>query len=396
MMTLEQEILKSNPNDFSVVYKNTRKKIDEINSIGLLSGYLTESDEVLKICEENDIKQSDVVVYSAFRHLLTHPKISMNDAKDIFSVICRIPKKKEKKFFDRKVMEWVATQAAKKFYQPLRNLNYEISSDLNPSYKISEYYIFRIIDLFVSNLDIKQDPDLNRKIIEEYIKRNDYPNLIGHFCVAAILDDRLLDEFIQIINEKKLCKIFSYHLTNTIMVGAHYLIRHGKGEVLINVSEEFMTMTNEVIEESTEKTKTEVQSYMEEIEDLQKKIDAVNSDLKFFEEENARLILENASLRNKMILKNKKVLVIGDRGRMSHYRDLVEMYGGEFSFIDGIEESMRSRTSVLRSDLVFYFTAHAKHKTEFPIKNIESVKIIKVEKTGMASLERAILNLCKS
>ena len=129
------------------------------------------------------------------------------------------------------------------------------------------------------------------------------------------------------------------------------------------------------------------------------KSNAVEAQLR---EENQRLKLinnvltmENSILKKKPVLSGRRVLVIGDVGRKVGYREIIEKYGGEFSFLDGIEDATKVKHAADSCDVIFHITWYGFHTIDDQIRASNNRNVIKIQQCGLKGLEDAVIHLGK-
>jgi hypothetical protein len=126
------------------------------------------------------------------------------------------------------------------------------------------------------------------------------------------------------------------------------------------------------------------QRYLEMIEDLTKRLNNL-------EKENMEL--KNKSMKKTSPLNKKKVLVVGDTGRKDSYRKIVEQYGGDFDFIDGVFDKEKISLVSESADIAILVIPRMKHTISNALK-INKVPMIFVNNAGISAFEDVVDNYC--
>ena len=120
-------------------------------------------------------------------------------------------------------------------------------------------------------------------------------------------------------------------------------------------------------------------------------IDDLTQRLNHLEKENAEL--KNKSMKKTSPLNNKKVLVVGDTGRKESYKKIIEQYGGNFDFIDGVFDKEKISLVSESADIAVLVIPRMKHTISNALK-VNKVPMIFVNSAGIGAFEDVIDNYC--
>lgn len=109
------------------------------------------------------------------------------------------------------------------------------------------------------------------------------------------------------------------------------------------------------------------------------------------EKENGEL--KNTSMKKTSPINGKNVLVVGDTGRKESYRQIVEQYGGEFEFIDGIFDKDKVSFASEKADLAILVIPRMKHTISNVLKS-QKVPVIFVNSAGIGTFQEVVDNYC--
>lgn len=94
------------------------------------------------------------------------------------------------------------------------------------------------------------------------------------------------------------------------------------------------------------------------------------------------------------ILEGKKVLVIGDSPRREAYRQLVELAGGEFDFVDGFGKNAQAIERFGWAEGILLVTAYVEHAKWYALKaRVDMDKLVMVNRAGIAAVNEGIQDL---
>jgi hypothetical protein len=167
------------------------------------------------------------------------------------------------------------------------------------------------------------------------------------------------------------------------------------GVLRLSKKERYDVFINKELLEMAEYMSKEKQQIMESFQSDEKKylamIDMLTNQLNQLEKEN--LDLKNQYPSKKLPLKSKNILVIGDTGRKDSYKEIVEKYGGNFDFMDGIYEPEKISSLVDKTDLAILVIPRMKHSVSNILKS-KKVSTIFVNSAGISSFEEVMDNYC--
>ncbi len=145
----------------------------------------------------------------------------------------------------------------------------------------------------------------------------------------------------------------------------------------------------------TEYAKKEKESIINSFSnDERKYVDLINTlTEKINQLEKEKRELEKESFKRTLPLSNKNILVVGDTGRKDSYKEIIERYGGNFNFIDGIFETEKINLLCEKTDLAVLITTRMKHKISNVVKS-NGVPSIFVNSAGIQSFEDVISSYC--
>jgi hypothetical protein len=209
--------------------------------------------------------------------------------------------------------------------------------------------------------------------------------LLSYLCFDN--DDR--DKILTAIKSKSeflLEKVrFQIELYFDFSVGVLRLAKKERYEVFVDAE----------LVEISEYVKKEKEALMETFSNDEKKyldiIELLTSRLNQLEKENSEL-KGNGVIRS-LPLKSKRILVVGDTGRKDSYREIVEQYGGNFEFMDGIFEPEKISFMSEKADLAILVIPRMKHSVSNTLK-VKKIPTIFVNSAGVSSFEEVVNNYC--
>ena len=91
-------------------------------------------------------------------------------------------------------------------------------------------------------------------------------------------------------------------------------------------------------------------------------------------------------------LVGRRVLVVGDEGRQSEYRAIIEELGGEFAFLSGYGNPNELKARARSADLICFVTAWASHRMWLQAKKGEGggAQVVPVPQAGALQFRRAV------
>jgi hypothetical protein len=120
-------------------------------------------------------------------------------------------------------------------------------------------------------------------------------------------------------------------------------------------------------------------------------IENLTSRLNQLEKENGEL--KNTSMKKTSPINGKNVLVVGDTGRKESYKEIVEQYGGNFDFIDGIFDKEKVGVVSERADIAILVIPRIKHTISNILKS-HKVPVIFVNSAGIGTFQEVVDNYC--
>jgi ATP-dependent phosphoenolpyruvate carboxykinase len=112
------------------------------------------------------------------------------------------------------------------------------------------------------------------------------------------------------------------------------------------------------------------------------------------------LVLEDKTTKNTDVidnlnkLKGRRILVVGDDEHMSHYRGIVELYGGVFDFAEGFDKNASVTGKLSSSDGVLLVSGYISHSKYYAIRNkISSARMEYVNNRGLATFRQKLDDL---
>jgi hypothetical protein len=185
------------------------------------------------------------------------------------------------------------------------------------------------------------------------------------------------------------CKAnFVYALNREVTMVGTLLSKYGKGKEVEILAEQTIELSNDAVDEANRhvaELQDNFRTYEEEISILRKELASAHHTI-------SELRLQVSEFNNQLILDGMKVLVVGDAGHNTGYREIVERHGGEYDFTCGVTtkgaSAIRKATS---ADIVFLVTAWAHHQVTNAIKDFSN--IVPVNSAGIDTFERVVLSL---
>jgi hypothetical protein len=120
-------------------------------------------------------------------------------------------------------------------------------------------------------------------------------------------------------------------------------------------------------------------------------VDNLTIRLNQLEKEN--LELKSTSMKKTSPLKDKNVLVVGDTGRKESYKQIVEQYGGNFNFIDGVFDKEKINMVSESADVAILVIPRMKHTISNSLKT-HKVPMIFVNSAGIGTFQSVIDEYC--
>lgn len=333
---------------------------------------------LLETVKDEGVETSHIVIYTSFLYTILQ-LYSEGDKKYIVEQFFKIPKKKLNDFHSQKTNTWIASQMAKVFYKPAHTLN---SKELQDSFPLKAYQfmLMKTIQFHTEVYSREEGYNMQLQMMSEKT-----PHAIARYFLTLFITypEKLLD-FLDKVAEFNLQNNFAYYINEEINWAVMQLLKFGKNKELIDFTGGMFDVASETIKENQENIQKEREEYSAIIKEYEKEI----SELK---NKNNQLQIENSKLKGKPILTDLKVLVIGDTARREGYTKVIEKHGGDFSFIDGVEEATKSRKEAMKVDLVFHITTYGFHIVSNQLKGFENV--VYVNNDGVQSLEQEVLKL---
>ncbi len=367
------------------------KQIDSKDFLNLMPLLSDTTKEFLNICDKSDIKRSHVIIYTTFTNLIL-AQIEPKVGERLLSKFAKIPPKKRTSIRSPKTLKWMYTKLARLFYQPLSHSNLDDEEKYYfghiPCFELMGHYVAKFFKETMSYTD-------NLDAIEDLVKRKRPFELTKGFlgCYFSYEDDYVISECLEKVIDNHLLETFTERLNEEITSSCGYLMKFAKKDNKLDDYIEELDMAQELLEETAENIVRERDQYSKLIQEYEQTIQSKQQILEKYKLQYSMLQMKNAHLKDNPLLKGLSVLVIGDTSRKLGYKKVVEDYGGEFEFIDGIEEGKHSRRMALKSDIVFHLTDYSKHIVSNKIRDLPH--IVYVDRTGLDSLEQAILE-CES
>lgn len=167
------------------------------------------------------------------------------------------------------------------------------------------------------------------------------------------------------------------------------------GVLRLSKKERYDVFINQELLEMTDYIGKEKKQIMDSFESDERKyldmIEVLTTRLNYLEKEN--LELRSKYPAKNLPLKSKNVLVIGDTGRKDFYKGIVEKYGGNFDFMDGIFEPEKISSLVDKTDLAILVIPRMKHSVSNILKS-KKVSTIFVNSAGISSFEEVMDSYC--
>jgi hypothetical protein len=340
---------------------------------------------ILEICKENEIDESHIIIFSAFLQMLLGTPA--DGSQKLLSHFVKIPKKKLKNYHSANTKEWIFRHLSKMFFQPITKMNIKDEEKFDfPNLCVYHFMAYFLVKKYT---ETNSEDDIIEKF-SIYLHHKAYSDLAS-FMLGVLFthsDTDLFDALMEQINKNNIFHAFIYHLNVEIERSCVFLLKYGKKTTFISLGEEAYQLADDTINEALTNVIKERDEYMQVIQEYNHKIALLENELGQYKEKYHNLQVEYSRLKNNPVLSQLKVLVIGDTRRREGYKRLVEKYGGEFNFIDGIEEDTKARQSSLKVDLVFHIISYSSHVVYEQIKDLSH--IIYVNNAGLASLENAI------
>jgi hypothetical protein len=121
-------------------------------------------------------------------------------------------------------------------------------------------------------------------------------------------------------------------------------------------------------------------------------VDSLTSKLNQLEKENAQL--RNKSMKKTSPINGKNVLVVGDTVRKEGYKKIIEQYGGNFDFVDGIFDKEKIMLASESADVAVLVVPRIKHTISNFVK-ANKIPIVWVNNAGISTFEDKIDQYCQ-
>ncbi len=247
------------------------------------------------------------------------------------------------------------------------------------------FMCLEIVDFF------KKKPNFNlEKRFVDLIDENNTPAVALHYVLSYIISEeeerKKLKQHIEERGELFKQKIkFHIEMYYSFAIDILKLAKPERYELFVD--EQLVQITDHIKIEKEALLNSFIsdeQKYLQMIDDLTMRLNQL-------EKENMEL--KNTSMKKTSPLNNKKVLVVGDTGRKDSYRQIVEQYGGNFDFVDGIFEKEKISTLSESADVAILVVPRIKH-TVSNILKANKVPVIFVNSAGIGSFEEVVDNYC--
>lgn len=381
--------------ELTELHREIAQLVESLNKLKVLERLPITSEankQLLRQAEDVGVAHSHVVIFISFIHL-TLNLLDAKSSKEILREFITIPKKKEQNFKDSKVQHWIMVQLAKNFYKPFNKLKNKgdfkyLSSNL--------YFYHHMVFILTAFLD--NDKKRN-ELYEEHVKMiedKDYMWVTRFLMVLLLITEKSLDtvlDFIAKIHESNSASNFMYYINDDIKAFTMFLVKYGKNQVMVDFNEEFVEMADNTVRENLENIVKERDEYSKIVSDYEMKISELEKENNKLRSQLNIIQIENSTLKDYPILTNLKVLVIGDTGRKTEYKKIIEKHGGHFSFLDGIDEAHKAGHEANKADLILHIVAYSKHTATRQIEEMNNV--VPVNRAGLGHVEEAINNLKK-
>lgn len=212
------------------------------------------------------------------------------------------------------------------------------------------------------------------------------------FACMYTKDYAMIEKVYSTIIKNKNAKLFEACLLDDFIDIVRCILK-AKGVELSNDGFEEKERYRELCDENQEKIDLMAKEYNKIIDGLKSKIAELS---------NENTLLKNQlELKNKEIerltemnkLRNKNILLIGDKPNRQKYEDTIRKYDVKnYTFLDSFEDHSRIVSVASNSDYVFHLTEKSKHNVSNLLKSCNA-NVVMVEKNSQIALENAICNL---
>lgn len=363
-------------------FESVESIFDTINKLDFqkLLGTSNQIERLLLTTEEDGVSKSHICIFTGYLHLI-HNLYNPEDVKRSIDQFINIPKKKQQKLFDRKTKEWIVIQLAKVFYKPLYQMKkLPDAHRIDRSFKVYHLMALSVVQFHSKNYSAQESLDIHIEFLKDK-----YYNSSSKYLLSLLFAQP--ENFYKYLDEIKNLNLFNnlkYYLNEEINRNSLLLLKYGLNKTLVDFNEEVLEMADSTVQENLENIKSERDEYAQRLIEYEKNISILKK-------KNSELQIENSKLKNNPILTNLKILVIGDTQHREGYKKIVENHGGDFSFLDGVEEASKSKQNAMKNDLVFHVTAYGFHVVSRQLDGLENVKY--VNKAGLQSLDQTIAKL---
>lgn len=105
---------------------------------------------------------------------------------------------------------------------------------------------------------------------------------------------------------------------------------------------------------------------------------------------------ESFSSSDELDFRGRRILIVGDDGHKATYRELVELYGGEFDFVSGFQKEAQAIGRIKAADGIVMVTAFMNHSKWYALRaNVAMEKVVLVPRAGLTAVDQGLRELAR-
>lgn len=381
--------------------KKMESAVDAFNEDNLLTNYLYDDNEndlksMNDIKKYSNIKDSDLIGFLCYRHFMIGPLRLLIDC-------IADPSTAEKAKLDKGEFPGsMYVRLSEKFYKMMstglspriyRSLSLGLRKQIK-NISVGDFVTRAVF--FLNNNAINDEIFLDvEKRINTAIQDKDWATIFMDVVLSMTMDEK---ERLQWIKEQVIAAgywiEFRYEIARMYRATLVALCENGRRRTVTGLRDsEAESLCNDIIQEEQDKVIMERMEFAEIIRQKDMRIMELEKDLAELQDIKKQLaeLMQRLNINAKLL--DMKVLVIGDTGRQTSYKRIIEEHSGQFEFLDGIEDRAKAFKAAEKADIVFFFTGYSKHTTFFQLKK-SSVQVININTSGSEEgLRNAIASL---
>lgn len=365
------------------------------------------SKRILEVLEEEGITYTDVITFQFF---ILHFELELrNDTSKTVQMIeslVKLPKNKKDKLYknDEDAFKWTIKKLAKRYYKQS-----ELRNDANIAELLKESIIFSFMQ-DVESLYLDSESSMG-----QYMKDKNYFQLLNFYLIIQVVTNHPeLHEnqiqrffknefdpikphlnFVKNIKEQGKFDILSVLIQDGILnhgTVLYYFNKTGEDKIEAIISaNDYKEIDTKYMKQLEEETLQNWSQKEEERKEYSKTVDKLQSELAEKEKRIKELERELEKYKKQQSSNNfsgSKVLVIGDTQRKDGYKNIIEIYNGEFIFLDGNDDHHLVKEKAQATDVIFHVTDYGSHSVHFQLKKFK--KVVFVNNAGLDSLRYAV------